>query len=587
MRRERRAVETPPPASFAEQLRRLRRERGLSQEGLAQRLGLTRTAICSYEAGHSYPSPRRLPEFARALAVPEGELARLLPPRATPSTPFGREVRELRERRGWTQERLAVRIGCAAGVISDYEVDGIHPAPEKLDAIAAALGVPRRRLRALVPKRSPPKRATAFGRLLRETRIARGMTQQQLAEAVGFPARQIAIYETTNRHPRKEHLPGLIARLAKALALPPAEIEASLSQPRPARVPTDFGHRLRQLRVDRGLTQEQLGARCGCSFSLVSCYETGGSYPKPGFLPALARALDVGVGELERLLPRPQGKQRTTPLGSELRRLREERGWTQEQLAQRAGLRRHSISFYEANGTYPRPRPLAALVRALGVSPAQLAPLLPAAAETTPFGRELRRLREERGLTLQQLALRSGSREGSIWHYEHGRTRPPLRVVAAFAEALDVSPDQLERLLPPQPETTPLGRELKRLRQERGLSQRQLATRLGCSPTLMSHYERGRKRPRTAVLTVLARALDVPKERLSELLPPRSKPKPLGQKLRRLREQRGLSQKRLAARIGRGQGTISAYERDRNRPGSADLAALAQALGVPEQQLQL
>ena len=587
MRRERHAVETSPSASFAQQLRRLRRERGLTQEELARRLGLSQSTIRSYEAGYGRPSPRRLPELARALAMPEGELARLLPPRLTADTPFGRAVRELRERRGWTQEQLAGRIGCTACVISDYEVAGSYPAPENLGAVAAALGVPRRRLRALVPKRSPPKRTTAFGRLLRKTRIARGMTQQQLAEAVGVAVYTVTVYETTNTHPRKEHLPGLIARLAKALDLSPAEIEASLSQPRPARVPTDFGHRLRQLRIDRGLTQGQLGARCGCSVYMISRYETGGSYPKPGLLPALAGALDVGVGELERFLPRLQDEPRTTPFGSELRRLREERGWTQEQLAQRAGLKRQLISKYEASGAYPGPRILAALVRALRVSPAQLEPLLPAAAETTPLGRELRRLRQERGLTLQQLALRSGSREGSIWHYEHGRTHPSPRVVAALAEALAVSPEQLARLLPPEPETTPFGRELKRLRQERGLTLAQLEERVGCGVSNLSIYERGWQRPRVDTLEALAWALGVPEERFAELLPPRPKPTPFGRELKRLRRERGLKLGELATRSGLSAGSLSGYEHGRNRPRAASLAALARALGVSEQRLQL
>ena len=514
MRRERHAVETSPSASFAQQLRRLRRERGLTQEGLARRLGLTRTAVRSYEAGHNHPSPQRLPELARALAVPEGELAPLLPSRPTPSTPFGRAVRELRERRGWNQRQLASRIGCTASLISLYETAGTHPTPENLGAVAAALGVPRRRLLALVAERGPAKRATAFGRLIRETRIARGMTQRQLAEAAGLRAHQIAMYETTNRHPRERHLPGLIARLAKALDLPPAEIEASLSQSRPARVPTDFGHRLRQLRVDRDLSREQPGKRCGCSGSMICYYETGQCYPRHRLLSALARALDVGVGELERLLPPPPPRAVSTPFGNELRRLREERGWTQEQLAQRAGLRQHLISNYEASGAHPGRRPLAALVRALGVSPAQLEPLLPAAAETTPFGRELRRLRQERGLTLQQLALRSGCRENNIGQYERGRTHPEPRVATALAEALDVSRERLERLLPPEPETTPFGRELKRLRRERGLTLEGLATRSGRSSASISSYEHGRKRPRAAGLAALARALNVPKQQL-------------------------------------------------------------------------
>ena len=586
MRRGRHAVETSPSASFAQQLRRLRWERGLTQEGLARRLGLTRTAICSYEAGHNHPSPQRLPELARALAVPEGALAPLLPQRPTADTPFGRAVRELRERRGWNQRQLASRIGCAASLISLYEAAGAHPTPENLGAVAAALGVPQSQLSALVAKRNPPKRTTAFGRLLRETRIARGMTQRQLAQAVGLSDDNIGSYEGANTYPREKHLPGLIARLAKALDLPAAEIEASLSQPRPVNVPTDFGHRLRQLRIDRGLTQGQLGARCGCGAGRISRYETGMSYPKTQLVRALARTLGVEAGELARLLPRPRTRTTPTPFGNELRRLRNQRGLSRAELVRRAAAGRGAICDYEFSAKRPNAPTLTALARALGVPREHLEQLLPQ-PKTTPLGRELRRLREQRGLSQQELATRIDRKQITISLYERGLQHPLASTVPTLARSLGVSPDQLERLLPPQPETTPFGRELKRLRQERGLTHEELAARIGRSQAMISAYEHGRNRPRAASLAALAQALGVPKEQLAELLPSRRKPTPLGQKLRRLREQRGLSQKRLAARIGRGQGTISAYERDRNRPGSADLAALAQALGVPEQQLQL
>ena len=515
MRGDPSTTETSPSGGFGQLLRRLRRERGLTQRELARRLGLSQATICSYEAGRKHPSLQRLSTLARALRVPEGELAPLLPERATPSTPFGRALRELRERRGWTQEQLAGRIGCTAGLISDYEVTGKLPGPKYQGVLAAALGVPRRRLRALVAKRTPPRRTTALGRLLRETRIARGMTQRQLAEAVGLTAQHIASYEGANCHPREKHRSRFIKRLAKALDVSPAEIEESLSRQRPVNVPTDFGHRVRQLRVDRGLTQEQLGARCGCSFNMISHYETGVSYPKPDLLPALAKTLDVGVGEFERLLPRLRREIRTTPFGSELRRLREERGWTQGQLAKRAGLGWRLISAYEARSTYPRPRTLAALARGLGVSHERLEQQLPPEPKTTPFGRELKRLREELGLTQTQLAERIGRESSNISAYERGQQRPGVNTLPALAGALGVSRERLEQLLPPRPTTsTPFGRAVRELRERHGWTQEELATRSGCSEGSIRQYEHDRSLPEPRVAAALARALGVSEQRL-------------------------------------------------------------------------
>ena len=587
MRRERGTVETSPPTSFAQQLRRLRREQRLSQVELARRAGLSIGIIRGYEAGHHHPSRPRIPQLARILGVSEDELARHLAP-PTETSPFGRVLRELRERRGLTQQQLAARSGCTAHVISHYEIARTHPNPENLDAIAAALGVPPHQLSALAAERSPARQSTAFGRLIREARIARGLTLQELAREAGVPERTLANYETRNIHPQERHLSRVVASFARALDLAPAEIEESLSRPRPARVPTDFGHRLRQLRVDRGLTQEQLGARCGCSMYVISHYETGKAYPNPSLLPVLARVLDVEAGELARVLPLLRTGKASTPFAKELRRLRSQHGWTQGELARRAGVRRSSISSYEAASKRPSAPALAAFARALGVPPEQLERLLPQ-PKTTPLGRELRRLREQCALTQEQLATRIGRNPVTVSCYERGHRHPPTRDLPTLAQALGVSPDQLEGLSPPQhvSETTPFGRELKRLRKELGLTLAQLAKRVGCGQSNISTYERGRARPGVDTLAALARALGVPEERFAELLPPRPKTTPFGSELRRLRRERGLTLGELATRSGRSPASISSYEHGRNRPRAAGLAALARALGVSEQRLQL
>lgn len=50
--------------------------------------------------------------------------------------------------------------------------------------------------------------------------------------------------------------------------------------------------------------------------------------------------------------------------------------------------------------------------------------------------------------------------------------------------------------------------------------------------------------------------------------------------LRRIRHERGLSQKRLAASLGVHNTAISAYENGRRRPDVETLATIADALGV-------
>ena len=60
----------------------------------------------------------------------------------------------------------------------------------------------------------------------------------------------------------------------------------------------DFGEKLKALRTERGLTQEQLAARLYVSRTAVSKWETGGGSPILDSLQAVARLFDVSVDDL-------------------------------------------------------------------------------------------------------------------------------------------------------------------------------------------------------------------------------------------------------------------------------------------------
>lgn len=60
----------------------------------------------------------------------------------------------------------------------------------------------------------------------------------------------------------------------------------------------DFGEKLKALRTERGLTQEQLAARLYVSRTAVSKRETGGGSPNLDSLQAVARLFDVSVDDL-------------------------------------------------------------------------------------------------------------------------------------------------------------------------------------------------------------------------------------------------------------------------------------------------
>ena len=582
----------PPPrpemAEFGRTLRRLRQERGLTQRELAERIGETPVLIGGYEMSvNYYPSPERLAAIADALEVPEAELARFLPTRPE-TTLLGSALRELREQRGLTLTRLAERSGCDPALIAVYESGRAQPGPEKLRSLAAALRIPQRELRALVAVRGAEKHVSPFGKLLRQTRIARGLGQRELAQRVGLRPGTLTTYETTNLCPSKARAPQLVARLAEALELDPALLERSLSLPR-HHPPTRFGHHLRKLRIDRGLTQGQLGAHIGHLGAAICGYEKGKTYPKPSALPALAAALDVEEDELARLLPMLPTRRRITPFGQELRRLRKERGLTQAQLARRIGVSGASITCYEGSGVHPKPSGVAAIAEALGVPRQRLEELLPEEPPTTTLGHELRRLRRDRGLTQRQLAARVGRTQPVIATYELGRCIVGPRDLAALAQALGVPEDQLARLAPPipvSPEPTPFGRELHRHRSERGLTQEQLARRVGVSPATMGSYEYGTTHPAPRVLAEIEEVLGIAPGELERYQRTEPEAVEFGRKLQRLREERGLTRPQLAARLGWTWLAVPSYELGRTRLDREALGAVARALGVPAEQLE-
>lgn len=58
---------------------------------------------------------------------------------------------------------------------------------------------------------------------------------------------------------------------------------------------------------------------------------------------------------------------------------------------------------------------------------------------------QMREIRKAKGLTMKQLGQIVGVAEVTISTYERGRSKPPLDVLVAIADALDVSLDQLVR----------------------------------------------------------------------------------------------------------------------------------------------
>lgn len=59
-----------------------------------------------------------------------------------------------------------------------------------------------------------------------------------------------------------------------------------------------IGNKIKQIRIERGLTQEEMATHLGISFQSISKWERGDGYPDITMLPALAHYLQITIDEL-------------------------------------------------------------------------------------------------------------------------------------------------------------------------------------------------------------------------------------------------------------------------------------------------
>jgi len=121
------------------------------------------------------------------------------------------------------------------------------------------------------------------------------------------------------------------------------------------------------------------------------------------------------------------------------------------------------------------------------------------------LGAKLRRLREQKGLTLNELSRKSGVSLAHISEIERGRSTASLKTLEKLAAALEVSTSSL--LQAERGES--LGSRLRRLREKMGLTQKELADQVGISHSLIGQIETDRIQPSLTTLHRLAEALGV------------------------------------------------------------------------------
>jgi transcriptional regulator with XRE-family HTH domain len=98
-----------------------------------------------------------------------------------------------------------------------------------------------------------------------------------------------------------------------------------------------------------------------------------------------------------------------------------------------------------------------------------------------------------------------------------------------------------------------VGEHLTKARLDRGIRQKEAARMLGCRPATLGTWEKGRVAPDVPFWPAILRFLGYD---------PRPEPEGFGGRLKRAREDEGLTERDLARRLGLDPSTVSAWERD-------------------------
>lgn len=133
------------------------------------------------------------------------------------------------------------------------------------------------------------------------------------------------------------------------------------------------------------------------------------------------------------------------------------------------------------------------------------------------IGEKIRKVRTDKGLTQKQLADRMSVTQSHVWQYENGLVKPSDKQVKKFADALGVSVKELlsvEENNKTENESIAMtvGERIREIRQKAGLTQKQLADRMGVTPSQIGQYERGLVNPSNTQIKKFADALNIPFE---------------------------------------------------------------------------
>ncbi len=126
-----------------------------------------------------------------------------------------------------------------------------------------------------------------YGERIRELRIAKGLTQQEVADQLGKSLSAYKLYETGVNEPG-------IQTLHKLSSLLGASVDY-LIENYAVPVKNSFGERIKACRIGKGYTQSGLGKLIGAQQNTLAAWEQGRTQPNFQMLLKLSEALGVTI----------------------------------------------------------------------------------------------------------------------------------------------------------------------------------------------------------------------------------------------------------------------------------------------------
>lgn len=128
----------------------------------------------------------------------------------------------------------------------------------------------------------------------------------------------------------------------------------------------EFGRKLKQIRKERNMSQDEFANLLGTSKQVISRYETAQRIPKITTVSEYAQKLDIS---LEQLINYNNGGSTYMTLGKQIKKFRIRKGLTQEQLGTLLNKAGSTVRSWELDNSQPSPQTLCLLCDVLGTTP--------------------------------------------------------------------------------------------------------------------------------------------------------------------------------------------------------------------------